>query len=97
MKHRATIFVDDPGDEPAEDYHWFIDWLEKWGEKVRVAGYSTGGSEHIWDVAGPKPAIDQIPKHLLCASAWTERDPSGWVRESSPLELRWKMPKRRRR
>jgi hypothetical protein len=46
-------------------------WLERWKPAVRVAGYSTGGWEHHWDVEGPEAAIAEVPARLLCASAWT--------------------------
>ncbi|WP_397385805.1 hypothetical protein [Prosthecobacter sp.] len=69
---RATIFVDHPGDERPPDFIWMCDWLEKWEGKVKVASYSSGGWEHLWDVEGPTEAIDEIPERITCCSAWAQ-------------------------
>lgn len=70
--HKEKIYVDDADIERSADYIWVVNWLEKWGEKIEIADYSTGGWEHIWDVSGPKEAIAEIPNHLRCASDWAE-------------------------
>ncbi|WP_375699925.1 hypothetical protein [Pseudophaeobacter sp. TrK17] len=67
---RATIFAGDFDEHPSDDYVWVAAWLEKWGENIIVASYSTGGWEHIWNVSGPKDAIEEIPENLLCGSDW---------------------------
>ena len=68
---RITIFAGDFGDQPSEDYKWVIAWLERWKPAVRVANYSTGGWEHIWNIEDPEAAIAEVPKHLLCWSEWS--------------------------
>jgi hypothetical protein len=68
---RITIFSDYSDGELSADYKWVTAWLERWKPAVRVAGYSTGGWEHHWDVEGPEAAIAEVPARLLCASAWT--------------------------
>jgi hypothetical protein len=68
---RITIYADDSGNEPSEDFRWVEAWLTRWGSKVRVADYSSGGWEHCWDVEGPLEAIAEVPDHLLCGSAWS--------------------------
>lgn len=50
---RITLFADDSGDEPSADYLWVEAWLKRWEGQVRVAHYSTGGWEHVWDVEAP--------------------------------------------
>jgi hypothetical protein len=68
---RSTIYADDVGNEPSADYRWVAAWLERWRDVVRVADYSSGGWEHLWDVEGPPEAISEVPDHLLCGSAWS--------------------------
>ncbi|MGI1679451.1 MAG: hypothetical protein K6L75_12000 [Cellvibrionaceae bacterium] len=46
-------------------------WLEKWKDNVRIADYSTGGWEHIWDLEASEQAISEIPHNWLCSSEWT--------------------------
>ncbi|WP_417268677.1 hypothetical protein [Celeribacter baekdonensis] len=67
---KATIFVEDFDEVFAHDFLWVKMWLEKWKENIAVSKYSTGGWEHIWDVFGPKGAIEEIPENLLCGSDW---------------------------
>ncbi|MCG3269504.1 hypothetical protein [Yoonia sp. I 8.24] len=69
---KATIFVGDFHDHPSQQYTWMQNWLNKWGDKVVVASYSSGGWEHVWDVSGPKEAIKEISQDLLCASEWAD-------------------------
>jgi len=71
---RITIFAGDFEDAPSADYQWVTSWLERWKAALRVADYSTGGSEHIWNVEATEEAIAEVPEHLLCASEW-----SGWT------------------
>ena len=62
---RITIYADDSGSEPSEDFRWVDAWLTRWGSAVRIANYSSGGWEHIWDVEGP-PAVDgQVSQERL--------------------------------
>jgi hypothetical protein len=69
---KITIFVLDRDDEGmSEEYCWVEKWLEKWGTKIFVAGYSTGGYEHLWDVEGPEDTISEVPSEFLCDSAWS--------------------------
>lgn len=67
---RLTIFADDPDEKLSEDVLWVRAWLERWKSKVRIANYSTGGWEHLWDVEGPEEAIGEVPEGLRCCSAW---------------------------
>ena len=69
-----TRSASDFEDEPSGDYKWVIAWLERWKTVLRVANYSTGGWEHIWDIEAPEDAIAEVPNNLLCASEW-----SGWT------------------
>ncbi len=68
--HKVTVFCEDFDEHPSEDFIWVKAWLKKWGESVLVADYSTGGWEHLWDVSGPREAIEEIPERLLCGSDW---------------------------
>ena len=68
--YKATIFAGDFDEHPSEEYSWVECWLEKWRESIVVAEYSSGGWEHIWNVLGPKEAIDEIRSDLLCGSDW---------------------------
>jgi len=68
--HRLTIFADDPDDALSEDVLWVRAWLERWKRKVHVADYSSGGSEHLWDIEGPEEAIAEVPARLRCCSKW---------------------------
>lgn len=67
---RITIFADDSGDKPSKDFLWVKAWLERWKAKVRVANYSSGGWEHLWDVEGPEETLAEVLDHLLCSSEW---------------------------
>ena len=67
---RATIFVNHPGDGPPPELLLVLEWFKRWEGKVRVADYSSGGWEHLWDVEGPTEAIDELPVELLCGSKW---------------------------
>ena len=71
---RITIFAGDFEDTPSADYRWVSAWLARWKAALRVADYSTGGSEHIWNIEAPEEAIAEVPDHLFCASEW-----SGWT------------------
>jgi hypothetical protein len=68
---RITIYADDSGSEPSADAQWVLAWLARWGGEVRVANYSSGGWEHVWDVEGPPRAIAEVPDHLRCGSEWS--------------------------
>jgi hypothetical protein len=74
---RLTIFADDADDIPSEDVLWVRAWLERWQSKVRVADYSSGGWEHLWDVEGPEEAIAEVPERLHCHSDWANPEISG--------------------
>jgi hypothetical protein len=67
---RITIFADDAGDSPSDDYLWVRAWLDRWNSKIQIAHYSSGGWEHLWDLEGPEEAIAELPTHLLCCSEW---------------------------
>jgi hypothetical protein len=71
---RITIFAEDFENESSAQYKWVIAWMERWEGVIRVADYSTGGWEHIWDIEAPEDAIAEIPQDLLGASEW-----SGWT------------------
>lgn len=57
---RITIYIDHIDD--AADSSLMRNWLEKWKSVVRVEEYSTGGWEHVWDLAAPEEAISEIPE-----------------------------------
>jgi hypothetical protein len=67
---RLTIYADDVDDAPSEDVLWVRAWLGRWKAKVRVANYSSGGWEHLWDVEGLEEAIAEVPERLHCCSEW---------------------------
>ena len=69
---QMTIFADDPGEERSGDYEWVAAWLDRRKPVLRVADYSTGGWEHVWNIEGPEEAIADVPDHLLCVSEWSE-------------------------
>jgi len=73
---RLTIFVDHPGNEDPPELIWVLEWLDRWKGTVRVANYSSGGWEHLWDVEGPLPALREVPAELRCDGAWVDADPS---------------------
>lgn len=70
---RYTIFVDHVDD--ATDFLLIQDWLKRWEGKVKVADYSTGGWEHIWDVEAPPEAVAELPEEFLCSSEWSDSAP----------------------
>jgi hypothetical protein len=67
---RITLYADHSGDGPSEHYLWVVAWLERWDGHVRVADYSTGGWEHLWDVEAPAEAVAEVPEYMLCSSRW---------------------------
>jgi hypothetical protein len=69
---RATIYCDDIGQKRSAEFVLVQDWMKRWEGKVRVADYSSGGWEHIWDVEGPPEAINELPPELLCSSEWVD-------------------------
>lgn len=81
-RQRITIFVLHDHDDA--DYVWVLDWLERWGELVTVADYSTGGWEHLWDVEAPATAVAEVPADWLCSSEWATPElfvrPTFWQR-----------------
>ncbi len=72
---RITIFVEDDNDPT--NYEWVVQWLERWKEDARVADYSTGGWEHLWDIEASDLAVAEVPKGFLCSSVWTSRPRAG--------------------
>lgn len=66
---RATIYVDHV--DSSHEFDAVRAWLKKWEGKVRVADYSTGGYEHLWDIEGPEEAIAELPTEWLCDSKWS--------------------------
>jgi hypothetical protein len=69
--YRRTIFVFDREEHGSSiDFLWVEGWLERWKNKVRIANYSSGGWEHLWDVEGPEEAMIEIPADYLCDGDW---------------------------
>ena len=68
---KSTIFADHP-DRNSADFDLVRAWLERWRDSVRVADYSTGGWEHLWNVDAPLNALKELPKRFFCASEWAE-------------------------
>ena len=62
---KVTIYIDHVDDDA--DFVFMQHWIEKWKDVVRVADYSTGGWEHIWDLEAPEEAISEIPEDWHCA------------------------------
>jgi hypothetical protein len=86
---RITLFADDPGDQPSNDYAWVDAWLQRWKGRVRVVNYSSGGWEHLWNVEAPSEAVAEVPEHLLCESEWSNPELAG-----SPRDLPSKQQRR---
>jgi hypothetical protein len=74
---RMTIFVDHAHDGPSDGFNWVQAWLARWQGAVRVAKYSTGGWEHLWDIEGPAEAVAEVPDDLVCASKWANPEVFG--------------------
>ena len=69
--HRATVCLWADSIEQKVEY---TAWLNTWRKKMTFVShdYGCGCCIHLFDVEGPKVAIDAIPKDLLTISAWTE-------------------------
>ena len=80
---RCTLFADHPDDDSA-DVDAVLAWHERWGKSVKVVDYSTGGSEHLWNVEAPLNALQELPKRFFRSSAWAEY-PSTLGGEPHPL------------
>ena len=59
-------------------------WLQKWRGDVTVAGYRSGGSEHIVDVEGSGAGMRELPDHMRMHSSWTSKDGDSWAQPVSP-------------
>ena len=70
-RHRATVCL---WVESIEQKVEYTAWLTAWKKKMTYVSndYGCGCCFHLFDVEGPKAAIDAIPKDLLVVSAWTE-------------------------
>ena len=68
---RATVcFWADSIEEKVEFNAWQIAWQRK---MMFVShDYGCGWCIHLFDLEGPKEAIDALPPNLLTLSAWTE-------------------------
>ena len=69
--HRATVCF---WSESIEEKVDFTTWLNVWKKKMTFvsADYGRGCCIHLFDLEGPKEAIEAIPERLLAASEWTE-------------------------
>ena len=70
--HRATVCLWSASLEEKVD---FTLWLNVWKKKMTFvsADYGCGCCIHLFDLEGPKEAIDALPPQLLTVSAWTKR------------------------
>ena len=69
--HRATVCLwADSIEEKVE----FSAWERNWRRKMSFVShdYGCGCCIHLFDLEGPKEAIDALPQDLLTVSAWTE-------------------------
>ena len=69
--HRATVCLwSDSIEEKVE----FTAWLTAWKKKMAFVShdYGCGCCIHLFDLEGPREAIDALPKELLAVSQWTE-------------------------
>jgi hypothetical protein len=71
---RITVYIEDAGEEPSREFVWMQAWLARWVDQVRVADYSSGGWEHVWDLEGPQEAVEEVPAEWLCSSEWATPD-----------------------
>jgi hypothetical protein len=71
MNLRASVCV---GADSEEEGSLFDGWLSRWKEEMTfVSGdYGDGCCVHLFDVEGPKAAIDAIPEAIRCQSKWVE-------------------------
>lgn len=95
-KARATIFVEEAEEGPSTDYDWVIDWLVRWSDKTRIAGYSGEEYEHIWDVEGSRAAIAELPDAYLRSSDWVAPTSDGWQNRTSRLGMKFSLSKAKR-
>ncbi|MEP3785874.1 hypothetical protein [Ascidiaceihabitans sp.] len=82
---RASLYVDDVGRSPSQDFQTVMSWLQKWRGEVTVAGYSSGGWEHYLDVEGARPALDELPSRVFTSSNWTWKNGESWDADVSPM------------
>ena len=71
-RHRATVCL---WSESLEEKVDFTLWLNVWKKMMSFvsADYGGGCCIHLFDVEGPKEAIDAIPTQLLTVPAWIKR------------------------
>lgn len=69
--HRATVCL---WSESIEEKVEFTTWLTTWKRKMSYVSpdYGCGCCLHLFDLEGPKEAIDALPAELLTVSDWTE-------------------------
>lgn len=69
--HRATVCL---WSESIEEKVDFTTWLNIWKSKMTFVSpdYGCGLCIHLFDLEGPKEAINAIPAGLLTVSEWTE-------------------------
>jgi hypothetical protein len=72
MTARATICI--ASDAPEEEAA-FAAWLENWEAKLTSISedYGCGCCVHLFDIEGPKEAIDALPAKLQTTSDWSEK------------------------
>ena len=71
VMERATVcFCADSIEEKVEFNAWQIAWQRKM--TFVSHDYGCGCCIHLFDLEGPKEAVDAIPPNLRTVSAWTE-------------------------
>lgn len=70
LKYRATVSLWSDSIEEKVD---FTRWLNVWRKKMTFISrdYGCGCCTHLFDLEGPKAAIDALPEELRIVSAWT--------------------------
>ena len=71
VMHRATVCFWSYSLEEKVDY---TTWLNTWRKVMTFVShdYGSGCGIHVFDLEGPKEAIDALPTGLLAVSEWTE-------------------------
>jgi len=72
MTQRASICV--ASDAP-EEQAAFDAWLDRWESRLTFISddYGCGCCVHLYDIEGPKEAVDALPEQLRTSTAWREK------------------------
>jgi hypothetical protein len=72
VKVTVLACADEPGEREALEA-----WIKKWEEQIpcEIENSGCGCCVDIYDLIVPEAAIQDLPEHLRCTSAWSEVDP----------------------